>query len=110
MKRSALFVLVLGCWGYFFCGGCVVDARDPGDRVESCQPGATCACEGVGSCQFTCAGGGCHFRCDGVTSCSFACPGGSCDMQCNGISDCDLTCPVGGCSSSCNGPGHCSVQ
>ena len=109
MKQVALFVFVLGCSGYIFCAGCVVDARDPGDRTESCRPGDTCSCDGVGSCNFACAGSGCHFRCNGVTSCSFDCPGGSCDMQCNGVSDCDLTCPAGGCSASCNGPGHCSV-
>jgi len=110
MNRFTLFVFVLGCWSYLFCWGCVVDTGGPGDRLESCQPGETCTCEGVGSCHFACAGGGCHFRCDGVTSCSFACPGGSCDMQCNGISDCSLACPAGGCSASCNGPGHCAVD
>jgi hypothetical protein len=110
MKPVSLFVFVLGCWAYSFCGGCVVDARDPGDRIESCRAGDTCTCDGVGSCNFACTGAGCHFRCDGVTSCSFDCAGGGCDMQCNGISDCDLTCPAGGCAASCNGPGHCSVR
>jgi hypothetical protein len=110
MNRFALFVFVLGCWSCLLSGGCVIDARDAGDQPESCQPGETCTCDGVGSCHLVCTGGGCHFRCDGVTSCSFDCPGGSCDMQCDGISDCDLTCPTGGCSSTCNGAGHCSVQ
>lgn len=110
MKRFALFVFALGCWSYFCCAGCVVDARSSDDRTEICRPGQTCSCDGVGSCDFACAGGGCHFRCDGVTSCAFDCPGGACDMQCNGVSDCDLTCAGGNCTSACNGPGHCAVR
>ncbi len=106
MKRLAL---VLGYCFFFFAAGCVVSAQD-GDRAETCRPGETCSCDGVGSCNFICTGAGCHFRCDGVTSCDFTCAGGACDMQCDGISDCSLSCPGGGCSASCNGPAHCSVQ
>ena len=64
-------------------------------------------CEGMSSCDRSCAEGGCTFRCDSMASCSFSCAGGGCTFVCAPSSSCSNTCAGGNCTFDCAGTASC---
>ena len=93
--------LALGLWLNAPAGCGAVEA--------TCGAGKSCVCEGAGSCEYDCPGGGCDMRCEGAGACDFRCDGGGCDVACDGQGACELACPGNNCNLSCTGAGSCEL-
>jgi hypothetical protein len=84
---------------------------ETGSTSRSCAPGATCVCDGTGSCAYACSGRGCTLVCEGTGSCNLSCPEGGCTLDCRGAGSCSISaCNGDGCTCSQSGAGTCDVN
>jgi hypothetical protein len=81
-----------------------------GSKDDTCRAGDNCECNGIGSCNNECDGGGCSFVCKGLGSCDFTCEQGGCEAFCKGEGSCNLSCPGGDCVMFCTGAGSCNIS
>jgi hypothetical protein len=84
---------------------------ETGSTARTCAPGASCVCDGTGSCAYTCTGRGCTLVCQGTGSCNLECPQGGCTIECRAAGSCNISgCNGDGCTCKQTGTGTCDVN
>jgi len=77
--------------------------------INTGSAGTVGACT-TGTCNESCAGGGCTYSCAAGTTCLAACSGGGCVHTCHEGATCTFACSGGGCVRTCEEGANCTLS